>query len=134
PQMPAGINDRLADSWEPLLAIAELAGQEWTTRARTAATHIAGGHVLDEASVGVQLLSDVRVCLDSAERLSTASLLAKLNAMDESPWGGWNERGMAARDLARRLKPFGIVLNVIRLPDDSTPSGYVKSDFLDSWA
>jgi hypothetical protein len=132
--MPDGINDRLADSWEPLLSIAELAGGEWTARGRAAATRIAGGHVLDGSSIGVALLGDIRICLNGADRLSTVSLLAKLNGMDESPWGGWNERGMAARDLARRLKPFGIGSRNIRIPDGSVPKGYLREDFADAWA
>ena len=34
PDMPDGIEDRNADVWEPLLAIADLAGGEWPERAR----------------------------------------------------------------------------------------------------
>jgi len=33
PDMPAGIEDRNADVWEPLLAIADAAGGDWPTRA-----------------------------------------------------------------------------------------------------
>jgi putative DNA primase/helicase len=35
PQMPAELNDRAADNWRPLLAIADLAGGEWPDLART---------------------------------------------------------------------------------------------------
>jgi hypothetical protein len=38
PEMPEGLTDRAADIWEPLLAIADLAGGEWPARARQAAT------------------------------------------------------------------------------------------------
>src|SRR2546427_12607782 len=37
PEIPAGLNDRAADVWEPLLALAELAGGDWPERARQAA-------------------------------------------------------------------------------------------------
>jgi putative DNA primase/helicase len=37
PVLPDSSNDRLADNWEPLLAIAEMAGEEWARRARVAA-------------------------------------------------------------------------------------------------
>lgn len=37
PTMPAGITDRAADAWEPLLAVADAAGGEWPERARQAA-------------------------------------------------------------------------------------------------
>ena len=34
PELPTGIEDRAADSWEPLLAIADAAGADWPKRAR----------------------------------------------------------------------------------------------------
>jgi Protein of unknown function (DUF3631) len=37
PQMPQGIEDRAADSWEPEIAIADAAGGDWPQRARAAA-------------------------------------------------------------------------------------------------
>jgi len=37
PEMPAGVEDRAADVWEPLLAVAELAGDHWPATARVAA-------------------------------------------------------------------------------------------------
>jgi len=33
PSIPEGLNDRASDNWEPLLAIADLAGNEWPTLA-----------------------------------------------------------------------------------------------------
>ena len=41
PPPPAALNDRAADSWEPLFAIAEAAGGEWPERARQAAVALA---------------------------------------------------------------------------------------------
>jgi Protein of unknown function (DUF3631) len=37
PEMPDGIEDRNADVWEALIAIADLAGGDWPERARRAA-------------------------------------------------------------------------------------------------
>jgi Protein of unknown function (DUF3631) len=134
PRLPDGINDRLADSWEPLLAIAELADEGWIERARTAAARIAGGHVMDEASTGVQLLGDIRACFGSDDRITTASLLTKLNGLEEAAWGGFHDgKGLTARDLARRLKPYELGSRTIRLPDGSTPKGYLREDFADPW-
>ena len=42
PDMPLGIEDRNADVWEPLLAIAEAAGGDWPQRAREAAIALVG--------------------------------------------------------------------------------------------
>src|SRR5262249_44407691 len=40
PEMPAGVEDRSADMWEPLLAVADLAGGNWPELARQAATEL----------------------------------------------------------------------------------------------
>ncbi len=42
PQLPAGVSDRAADSWEPLLAVADFAGGDWPERARAAAGELSG--------------------------------------------------------------------------------------------
>ncbi len=42
PEMPPGIEDRDADVWEALLAVAELAGGHWPERARVAAVTLNG--------------------------------------------------------------------------------------------
>jgi predicted lipoprotein with Yx(FWY)xxD motif len=36
PSIPAALNDRAADNWRPLIAIADLAGGEWPQLARQA--------------------------------------------------------------------------------------------------
>jgi len=42
PALPEELNDRAQDSWEPLLAIADLAGGAWPRLARTAALNLSG--------------------------------------------------------------------------------------------
>jgi hypothetical protein len=45
PDVPDELNDRAADNWRPLLAIADLAGGDWPHRAREAACVLSGaGH------------------------------------------------------------------------------------------
>lgn len=43
PSMPEGLHDRAQDNWEPLLAIADLAGGPWPEQARAAALALSGG-------------------------------------------------------------------------------------------
>ena len=38
PTVPDGLNDRAADAWEPLVALADLSGGDWPIRARAAAS------------------------------------------------------------------------------------------------
>jgi len=40
--VPDDLNDRAADSWEPLMGIAEAAGDDWPVRARMAALSVSG--------------------------------------------------------------------------------------------
>jgi len=60
PNVPEVLDDRTAEIWEPLLAIADLAGETWPERARTAALglHAAAGD--DGESLGVVLLTSIR--------------------------------------------------------------------------
>jgi hypothetical protein len=60
PEIPDELDDRAADIWEPLIAIAELAGDNWALRAQRAAVVLATGDVREEESRGVVLLRDIR--------------------------------------------------------------------------
>ena len=55
PTMPDGLSDRAEEIWEPLVAIADLAGHEWPERARAAALAL-NGVPPDNESVGIVLL------------------------------------------------------------------------------
>ena len=46
--VPEGLNDRAADNWEPLLAIADRTGGEWPERARKAALALSGNGVVED--------------------------------------------------------------------------------------
>lgn len=136
PEMPAGIEDRNADCWEPLLAIADIAGAGWPERARVAAVALvadARGHARE--SLGIKLLADCHSAFTSvaAEYLPTENLLNTLNSYEESPWGDLRGKPLDARSLARRLSKYGIHPVTVRV-GDSTPKGYRRSDFVDSWA
>jgi putative DNA primase/helicase len=57
PEIPDALNDRAADNWRPLLAIADIASDDWARRARDAACTLSGeGH--DVPSISVELLTD----------------------------------------------------------------------------
>lgn len=58
--MPDTLSDRAADLWEPLLAIADLGGESWSERARTAARVLSGAGDAEDESLGVKLLSDIQ--------------------------------------------------------------------------
>jgi hypothetical protein len=56
PVMPDGVTDRAAEVWEPLVAIADVAGGHWPATARAAASHLVGQAVATGISVGTRLL------------------------------------------------------------------------------
>jgi len=57
-EQPRGLNDRAADNWRPLLAIAKVAGGEWSDLAATAAVSLSGSREDDDNLV--RLLADIR--------------------------------------------------------------------------
>ena len=60
PRCRAGIIDRAADVWEPLLAVADLAGGHWPDRPETPPSRINAARAERDPSLGVQLLADCR--------------------------------------------------------------------------
>lgn len=107
PDMP--VEDRAADTWEPLVAIADHVGGSWPARARTACLRMtAEAEEADEdSSLNTRLLSDVRDIFEGwcTSFLSSADLVGELKKLPESPWDDFD---FNARKLALRLKHFGI--------------------------
>jgi hypothetical protein len=133
PDMPEGIKDRDADVWEPLLAVADLAGGSWPQRARVAAVTLVTLSKESTPSLGVRLLHDVRAVFGDADQLPTRELLDKLHALDESPWGDLKGKPLDDRGLARRLNAYGVKPTTIRVLA-STSKGYRRTDFHDAWS
>jgi Protein of unknown function (DUF3631) len=132
PQLP--VEDRAADVWEPLVAIADQAGGHWPQRARDACTKLTGTNTADEADA-TRLLTDIHAIFNGTEKLTTTAVLERLNADETRPWGGWHRGiGLNARDLAKMLKPYGISPKKVRLsPDESPLMGYEATHFVDAW-
>jgi hypothetical protein len=134
PELPDELSDRAGDGWEPLLAIADLAGEEWAAEARQASVILSAAGDEDELALGPQLLAGIRRGMDGRQAIGTADLLALINADEELPFGAWNEgKGIEARRLARLLKPYGIKPKSIRM-GDGTPKGYALEDLQDAFA
>ena len=133
PELPEELSDRAQDIWEPLLALADAARGEWPTRARDAAKAQAGVDV-EEQTLGIQLLADIREVFGEQEKMATEDVLAALNGLVESPWGGWSHgAGVSPRDLANKLRPYAIRSRSVRI-GDKTPKGYQRSQFEDAWS
>ena len=132
PEMPEGVVDRDADVWEPLLAIADLAGGAWPSLARVAAVTLVTDSKAGTPSLGVKLLSDLRTIFREAEQMRTDEVLEKLCAIDESPWGDMRGKALDARGLARRLSKFDVKPKTIRT-HSGTAKGYTRESLHDAW-
>ena len=114
PELPDELTDRGWDIWEPLLAIADAAGEEWPTRGRQAAKRLSGDHAAGDDGFGVQMLSDTHTVFEGVDgdRLTSSDLVIRLRAMEEAAWSHWGkdrkEPGLTQRDLATLLRPYGI--------------------------
>ncbi len=129
--VPDELNDRAADSWEPLLAIAKAAGAGWWERAWRAATALSSEQDA-AASLGMRLLADIRDVFGERDHLSTAELLEGLHNLEDAPWSDWYGKALTARGLARLLEPYRIGPHLRRLGGDRR-RGYYRSDFMDVW-
>ena len=91
PDMPVGLDDRAADAWEPLIAIADAAGGTWPERARRAALELSGEGVREDDSVRVMLLADIRAIFAGREatQMPTADLIEQLIAIEGHLWAEW---------------------------------------------
>lgn len=133
PMLPNQIRDRNADVWEPLIAVADLAGGAWPQAARTAAITMTSAESTP-ATLGAELLIDIHTIFESkgADRITSGELVNELNMMEESPWGDLKGRPMDTRRLARMLKGYGIHPQAIRI-GGATPRGYLRDAFIDAW-
>jgi hypothetical protein len=155
PALPEALPDRAAEVWEPLLAIADLAGSGWPARAGKAALELHQGRT-DTDSVGVALLRAIREAFypprptpeapepESVDEVFSIDLLRHLVDREGEPWPGWWGRQVdqakegetprkPAMELARHLKPFGVQPGKLR-DGDRTGNGYKRINFEDAFS
>jgi hypothetical protein len=134
PEVPEALNDRVADGWEALLVVADLAGANWPERARAAALALHGEPDDSEDTLGVRLLRDVRDVFTEkgASTLTTRALLEALVAVEDAPWGDLHGKELNPRRLASLLRPYDVRSANIRV-GQSVVKGYAKADFLEAF-
>ncbi|WP_433187731.1 DUF3631 domain-containing protein [Actinoallomurus sp. CA-150999] len=130
PDMP--VEDRAADNWESLVAVADLAGGTWPERARQACRKLTDA-ADEDTTVGVRLLVDLRTVFEDADALHGATILERLHKLDESPWSDWYGRPLNARDLAKLLKPYGVTSVDVKA-DGTNRKGYRRDHLHDAWS
>jgi hypothetical protein len=140
-KLPEALNDRARNCWEPLAAIAGLAGLIWTDLVQGAATRLSAA--ADESDgIGVRLLGDMRRVFEYArkEKLLSVTICEALAALDDdtAQWARWHrharedaDRRIQPTDLARLLKPFGVQPRQIKIGSQGG-KGYHYADLADA--
>jgi hypothetical protein len=132
PDMPGEVQDRDADVWEPLIAVADAVGGSWPERARAAAVALVAESKEVEISLGIRLLADLRTVFGSEEQMTSREVVKALVDLDESPWGDLKGKPLDERGLANRLRAYGVRSKTIRV-GTATPKGYRREDLHDVW-
>jgi hypothetical protein len=132
PDMPAGVEDRNADMWEPLLAVADIAGADWPKLAREAAKALVAVAREIEPSLNIRLLADLRTVFGDEEQLITKKILAELYLLEDAPWKDLKGKPLSDNQLARRLRQYGVKSKNLRI-GDAVPKGYDRADLHDVW-
>jgi Protein of unknown function (DUF3631) len=135
PEMP--VEDREADNWEPLFALAELAGDDWRKRAHQACLALTSADQ-ESRQVSHVLLADLqRIWRPREESLFTTTIIDRLAGLDESRWleFGRSHRLIDSRGVAELLKPYGVKPQTVRQPGEPnrTARGYRRGDLVDPW-
>jgi len=135
PTLPDELSDRQQDGVEPLLAIADVAGNGWPEIARAAVVQLCTDSQNADDSIGVRLLTDIRQILEArdTDKISSTALTDALAAIETSPWGEWSHgKPITAPKLARLLRPFGVTPHTVRMGSE-TSKGYDLVDFEDAF-
>ncbi|MDJ0342600.1 DUF3631 domain-containing protein [Streptomyces sp. H10-C2] len=135
PSMP--VEDRAADTWEPLVIIADLAGGPWPDRARHACTTMvtAEAEAEQDSPSNARILADIRRIFHAKgeqAQLCTDEILYALNGDPEAPWAEHGRGGLTPRGLCAMLREYGIHSGNVRAGDIQR-KGYTRAKFTDAW-
>ncbi|WTG65930.1 DUF3631 domain-containing protein [Streptomyces sp. NBC_01568] len=136
PKLP--VDDRAADTWEPLISVADLAGGEWPRMARIACkamTDCESGRD-EDGGLKIRILTDIRRAFageGNPPALRTNRLLDILNADPEAPWAEHSPKGLTSRGLQILLDDYGIGSGNRRFPGGNQAKGFTPAQFADAW-
>lgn len=138
PEADNPLEDRAADTWEPLLVCAELAGGEWPERARQAAIALVGAEAgRPVTSLNLDLLSDIReVWPADEERIFTARLIDLLTSREDSGtnWGDYRGRGpITPRDFGFLLRDYEITSTTVSVKGRKG-KGFKIEEMREAWS
>jgi len=134
PAIPRELANRAADVWEPLLALADLAGGRWPEVAREAAMGLTA-RAQEQSPIG-SLLIDVFMAfmVGGGDRRFSRELVERLKFGVDRPWMELqNGKPVTESWLAQHLRPYGILPRPIRI-GEQVAKGYMKDDLMDAFS
>jgi hypothetical protein len=133
-QLPEWLEDREAELWSPLLAVASVAIPDRIGEVENIALGMAGAKAAADDSIGVRLLADLRVILEGQDFTPTREIVDALSAIEDAPWCEYRAgKPITAKGLADLLKPFGIEPEKRRHEGQAGVRGYSRHAFGDAW-
>lgn len=133
--LPEWLEDRQADLWSPILAVARAAVPSRTKEVEKVARVLSGAKAEDDDSVGMRLLEDLRTVFEDRDFVPTKKLVDALVAIEDGQWSEWRAgKPLTPRGLADLLKPFGIEPGQARHEGRAGVRGYFRGAFMDAWA
>jgi hypothetical protein len=141
PELPYGIVDRVAEVWEPLIAMADAAGGNWPSRVREACISLWTSSQDNRVSLGVRLLADMRIIFGNAgnpQALHTETILSRLcsgpqhGLDDDAPWNEMYGKPLGVRGLASMLKRYAVSSIKVKVEGRSL-QGYRREHLWDAW-
>lgn len=128
PELP--VKARAADVWEPLVAVADMAGMDWPERSRKACVELSGAANAEKTADGVQMLADLRTVFDSsgADKLFSQDVVTALVNLQ----GVWDRSNLTATKLATFLREYGVSSKMIR-NGELVQRGYTRDALEPAW-
>jgi putative DNA primase/helicase len=136
PEPAPGFNNRIKMNWKILLAIADLAGGDWSKRARAAALELRkedGSEPTDR----IKAVAAMEQLLRGREEITSAEVCAALTADPTSEWCDFRGRGVISQtQFAALLRPYGIYTVLLHPTKRARLSrhGYRAAQFKNVWA
>jgi hypothetical protein len=141
PEIPQGIENRMADNWRPLLAVADQTGGRWAAIARNVAAEMCRS--IRAQSMRELLLEDLRELFDAPvgsgsletpTELFTEEILKALHDRDDRPWPEFrDDKPITSRQMASLLKPLKVKTSRTVRRGDITAKGYKREWLADAF-
>jgi hypothetical protein len=121
-------NNRIRNNWQLLFAIADLAGPEWSKRARAAAIELESER--DEPSEGARWFAAIQEIYGAREEMTSADLCVALAEHHSCEWAD----GISQKRLAVFLNGYRIRPVKVMSPTGVRLNGYRRAQFANAFA